>query len=113
MLTCPLCNNKGTFKAVGDPDERAYRECGKCRLIFTETRFLPSKENEKERYLTHNNGIQHEGYVNFLNHAIEPALPLLKKDMHGLDFGCGPAPTLSLLIEQKGFTCDNYDPFFS
>ena len=32
--------------------------------------------------------------------------------MHGLDYGCGPAPTLSALLEERGMPCDNYDPFF-
>ncbi|MFO7656607.1 MAG: class I SAM-dependent methyltransferase [Bacteroidales bacterium] len=71
-----------------------------------------SAKSEKKRYLTHNNGIQYKGYVDFLNQAIEPALPLLNKDMQGLDFGCGPTPTLSVILEQQGYKCDNYDPLF-
>jgi len=109
---CPLCFNKGSFTVVNGPDSRTYRECNKCRLIFTETRHLPLAKIEKKRYLTHNNGIQYKGYVDFLNQAIEPALPLMHKDMHGLDFGCGPTPTLSVILEQQGYACDNYDPFF-
>lgn len=113
MRSCPLCfNNKESLKSVEGPDARAYMACNRCKLIFTETPFLPAEKSEKERYLTHNNGIQYKGYVNFLNQAVEPALPLLKKHMHGLDFGCGPVPTLSLILEQKGITCDDYDPFF-
>ena len=112
MVTCPLCLNKESFLIIDGPDSRAYRECEKCRLIFIERRFLPSKKSEKERYLTHQNGIQYKGYVNFLNQAIEPALPLLTKQMEGLDFGCGPVPTLSVMLEQKGFSCHNYDPIF-
>lgn len=112
MIICPLCFNKESFTIVKGPDSRAYTACNKCKLIFTETRFLPSVKSEKERYLTHKNGIQYKGYVDFLNQAIEPSLPFLRKDMHGLDFGCGPTPTLSVILEQKGFSCDNYDPIF-
>ncbi|MDZ7743703.1 MAG: class I SAM-dependent methyltransferase [Bacteroidota bacterium] len=112
MLICPLCDNKESFAAVKGPDTRAYKCCKKCRLIFAEARFLPSEKSEKERYLTHENGIQHKGYVDFLNQAVEPALPFLSSDMQGLDFGCGPVPTLSVMLEQKGFTCDDYDPLF-
>jgi SAM-dependent methyltransferase len=113
MRSCPLCfNNKELLKSVEGPDARAYSACNNCKLIFTETAFLPGEKSEKERYLTHNNGIQYKGYVKFLNTAIDPAIPFLKKYMHGLDFGCGPVPTLSLILEQKGFTCDDYDPFF-
>ena len=113
MRSCPLCfNNKESLKSVDGPDERDYRACNECKLIFTETPFLPSEKSEKERYLTHNNGIQYKGYVNFLNRAIEPALYLLDEYMHGLDFGCGPVPTLSLILEKIGIRCDDYDPFF-
>lgn len=112
MLICPLCFNKECFTIVEGADSRVYRECNKCKIIFIETQFLPSAKDEKERYLTHNNGIQYKGYVDFLNQAIEPALPLLRKNMQGLDFGCGPTPTLSVMLEKKGYNCDNYDPLF-
>jgi SAM-dependent methyltransferase len=112
MILCPLCLNKESFEIVKGPDSRAYRGCNKCKLIFTETRFQPAKKNEKKRYLTHNKGIQYKGYGNFLNQAIEPALPLLTNDMQGLDFGCGPEPTLSAMLREKGISCDDYDPIF-
>ncbi len=112
MVTCPLCFNNKEIKVIKGPDSRAYHSCEKCKLIFTESRFHPTKTQEKERYLTHQNGIQYKGYVEFLNQAIEPALPLLTKKMKGLDYGCGPVPTLSVLVHQQGFSCDDYDPFF-
>jgi hypothetical protein len=31
----------------------------------------------------------------------------------GLDFGCGQEPTLSVLFEEAGFTCANYDLYFA
>lgn len=33
--------------------------------------------------------------------------------MNGLDFGCGPGPTLSLLFQEAGFPCTIYDPFYA
>lgn len=112
MTTCPLCFNKDSLSVIRGPDARDYRLCNACRLIFAELQNQPSEKSEKERYLTHNNGIQHQGYVKFLKQAIEPALPFLSKGMHGLDFGCGPTPTLSIIIERMGFLCDDYDPLF-
>ncbi len=32
---------------------------------------------------------------------------------HGLDFGCGQKPTLSVLFEEAGCACDNYDLHFA
>ncbi len=112
MLTCPLCFNKEKFTHVEGPESKPYWMCNNCMLIFIEACSRPPVKVEKERYLTHNNGIQHKGYVDFLNQAIRPALPFLNKHMEGLDFGCGPVPTLSILLEQKGFSCKNYDPLF-
>ena len=33
--------------------------------------------------------------------------------VEGLDYGSGPGPTLSVMIEEQGFTMSIYDPFFS
>jgi len=112
MTICPLCFNKDPLSLTRGPDARAYRACNVCRLIFAEPQHHPSEKSEKDRYLTHENGIRHPGYVNFLKQAIVPALPFLNKGMHGLDFGCGPIPTLSIILKRMGFACDDYDPLF-
>jgi SAM-dependent methyltransferase len=111
-LTCPLCDEKNNIEAVSGNIHRRYHWCKNCQLIFVDSRDLISPVHEKARYLEHNNGIQFPGYVAFLNRAVEPALKLLLPNMKGLDYGCGPYPTLSILMERQGFTCDNYDPFF-
>ena len=112
MNYCPLCSDTKGFTTLKGPDTRVYLACSNCKLIFAEPKFLLSGTDEKARYLTHNNGIQYPGYVTFLNQAIEPTLPYLKQNSNGLDFGCGPTPTISLLLKQQGFNCDDYDPFF-
>lgn len=112
MEKCPLCFNTRSLKKIEGPDSRSYRACNNCMLIFAESHFLPSEESERKRYLTHDNSIHNKGYVKFLNQAIEPALPYLNKNMHGLDFGCGPVPVLSAILKQKGFSSDYYDPIF-
>ncbi|MBF8963734.1 class I SAM-dependent methyltransferase [Pontibacter sp. FD36] len=73
---------------------------------------MPSAELEKAHYLLHENKIGNKGYVEFLNKAILPTLPYLRAGMRGLDFGCGPGPTLSVLLRNRGFVMDDYDPFF-
>ncbi len=107
-----MCSNTNSFAEVKGPDKRAYYKCKVCKLIFSDPYFYPSKEEERKRYLTHNNGIEYPGYVSFLNQAIEPALPYFEKGMQGLDFGCGPVPTLSVLLKREGYACDDYDPIF-
>ncbi len=93
-------------------DSRRYHICPECRLLFVHPGDHPEANEEKERYLLHNNGIQYPGYVRFLKQAIDPTLPYLAPKSRGLDYGCGPVPTLSLLMQSKGHTCLDYDPFF-
>jgi len=46
--------------------------------------------------------------------VVEELSPLLgdNHDLHGLDYGCGPGPTLSVMLREKGFKMADYDPFF-
>jgi hypothetical protein len=89
-----------------------YFFCNTCYIIFVHPDFRLSREAEKVRYVFHNNSIEQPGYVAFLNRIIEPTLQFLNPEMIGLDYGCGPAPTLSRLLNRKGITCYNYDPLF-
>ena len=111
-ITCPLCNNSDAFSQLEGPKQRKYQRCHHCQLIFMERQFLPDSATEKSRYQAHQNNLQNEGYVQFLNLAITPALPYLKASMRGLDYGCGPVPVLGGLLKAHGLHCENYDPFF-
>lgn len=111
-MTCPLCLTTKEFAPVQGPDNRVFEHCDTCQLVFAAPDALPSLEEEEAHYLRHENSIENEGYVNFLNKAINPALPFLKPGWKGLDYGCGPGPTLSQLVAKAGFEVDNYDPFF-
>ncbi|HSM25820.1 MAG TPA: class I SAM-dependent methyltransferase [Anaerolineaceae bacterium] len=112
IITCPLCSESGEFDHLQSPLGSEFWLCDQCDLIFMDREFLPDRIAEKDRYETHQNGPQYPGYVTFLNRAIIPTLPYLNRDMLGLDYGCGPKPTLSILLEREGIKCDNYDPFF-
>ncbi|HSK31814.1 MAG TPA: class I SAM-dependent methyltransferase [Candidatus Limnocylindria bacterium] len=48
-----------------------------------------------------------------MNRVVQPMLPHLDAGMRGLDYGCGPGPTLSLLLQRRGIACDDYDPLFA
>jgi len=111
-VKCPLCGSFGEFRNVVSPLNTDHWLCEQCYLIFIDHNFLPSRNSEKERYQTHQNGPQYPGYVSFLKQALLPTLAYLREEMLGLDYGCGPVPTLSVLLEREGLRCDNYDPFF-
>jgi hypothetical protein len=109
---CPLCGAIKELLFVQGPDKRKYIFCATCFLIYVDKQDLLNKEDERKRYLTHNNSVDQEGYVQFLSQAIDPALKFLAKDMVGVDYGGGPGPTLSTLLLRKGYECEDYDPFF-
>lgn len=111
-IVCPLCHFRETLKMLRGPDKRTHYHCPGCMLIFADPASRLNAGDEKARYEEHNNGIQYPGYVRFLNQAIDPALPYLNSKMKGLDYGCGPGPTLSILLERQGIGCEDYDPYF-
>ena len=93
-------------------NERTFFCCTICKLFFVDPAQRLSAEWEKARYALHTNNIEDQGYVNFLNIALKPALPFLDAQMDGLDFGCGPEPVLAALLGRLGLNCAYYDPYF-
>lgn len=69
-------------------------------------------DEEKARYATHNNSHEDLGYRRFLSQLIEPLMSFINTDQLGLDFGCGPGPTISVMLSEKNINCENYDPYF-
>jgi len=110
-MNCPLCGSESSEKILSK-EQKDYYYCKCCELIFINPELLLDVADEKLRYDYHINNIEDKGYVNFLNRVIEPASKYLGESMMGLDYGCGPGPTLSQLVEQKGIKCDVYDPIY-
>ncbi|MEK9712160.1 MAG: class I SAM-dependent methyltransferase [Thalassolituus sp.] len=112
--SCPLCHESAQICVLESAMPRRYLSCDSCGLAFMHPADYLSAADEKAYYATHENSIEDEGYVRFLNILLEPLLSCIagKQDLHALDYGCGPGPTLSVLLEKAGVNCDNYDPFF-
>ena len=90
-----------------------YYFCKNCELIFVDREKIPAAEEEKERYLDHDNSHQNEGYVEMFEDFIKKVIdPYLKGKAKVLEFGCGPGPVLADLLAEKGFRVDKYDPYF-
>jgi len=75
-------------------------------------RYFLSMEDEKAIYDLHQNQADDPGYRKFLARTVEPLLAQVDKDGVGLDFGCGPGPTLSKMLAEKGILCSDYDPYY-
>jgi len=114
--TCPLCHSTDITDYHQDI-KRSYLHCQNCDLVFVPAQFWPSAEVEKADYDKHENSPEDQGYRNFLSQLAEPllaelALPELPNNQTGLDFGCGPGPTLSVIMQEAGYQMELYDPFY-
>lgn len=112
MLVCPLCGTGGTaaFARVGDD---RYHRCDRCALVFVDPSGRLDAERERERYETHENDPGDPRYRAFLDRLAVPLVERLDPGARGLDYGSGPGPTLSVMLGERGFPTDIYDPFFA
>jgi SAM-dependent methyltransferase len=111
-MTCPLCGK--VESALFSKDKaREYFRCPDCFLIFADPNKLLSPEEEKRRYDLHKNSPEDPRYRNFLNRLFLPLKARLESRSQGLDFGSGPGPTLSVMLEEAGHQVSLYDPFYA
>jgi len=118
---CPLCTSPSSLWSVDAPTRairaghvraREYFRCSVCGLIHVAPENRPTPEEERQRYLEHENaGADYRVYLNrFLDHALGPG------DGAGsrvLDYGCGPAPALGAVLRERGYQAAGWDPFFA
>ena len=107
---CPLCSASST--PYHRDTRRPYLKCQRCQLIHVPAPYLPTSEEEKAQYDLHENQPYDTGYRTFLNRLATPLLTKLTSKSHGLDYGCGPGPTLSVMLEEMGHTVTLHDPFY-
>jgi SAM-dependent methyltransferase len=112
MVKCPLCL-KGDTALFFEGEGREYHLCKYCDLVFVPSEFFLDRDSEKQKYDNHNNSPEDKGYRNFLDKLLIPLSSLLSDGSKGLDFGSGPGPTLSVMMEKRGFEMDIYDPFYA
>lgn len=108
---CPLCGASETTPYAKDR-HRAYFQCPFCSLVFVPEAFWLSPEDEKAEYDLHKNDPEDVGYRAFLSRLVTPLKYRLNPGSEGLDFGCGPGPTLSEMMREEGHFLEIYDPFY-
>ena len=112
VTRCPMClEAKATF--FHEDKRRTYLRCGNCRLTFVTAEYHLDLVAEKAEYDLHQNSPLDQGYRKFLARLLDPVNAQLAPNSHGLDFGSGPGPTLSVMFEEAGHSMAIYDPFYS
>ncbi|WP_321533091.1 class I SAM-dependent methyltransferase [uncultured Desulfuromonas sp.] len=109
---CPLCQSGGSV-LFGEDRRRCYWRCPCCRLVFVARHDLPTSHEEKAEYDLHENTPDDDGYRRFLSRLFNPLQQRLTDHALGLDFGCGPGPTLSVMASESGLQMKLYDPFYA
>lgn len=107
---CPLCRADSDFFL--HQEQRDYRQCPDCRLIFVPPRFFLPREQEIERYLEHENSLDNPGYVKMFKDKIDIVRTVCPGVRKVLDYGCGYEPVLKTLLTRDGYAAEGYDAYF-
>lgn len=110
--SCPLCAANKTQSYYSN-ENSSYLQCLNCELVFLPKRFHLNNIDEKSRYDLHQNDAEDIGYRQFLSTVFTPVEQHIAPNAKGLDFGCGPGPTLSLMFAERGYSMDLFDKFYA
>lgn len=94
-------------------DKRDYYRCCDCQLVFVPAHQRLNPLEEKAVYDKHENSPDDVNYRRFLQRIFLPIAKNIAAHSHGLDFGCGPGPTLSIMFIEAGHTMNIYDPIYA
>jgi hypothetical protein len=108
---CIVCKSEETETFV-TKDKKRYWQCQVCLSNFLDKDHHIGVEEEKSRYLEHQNSIEDPDYRKFLSRLSTPLIKKLSKGNMGLDYGCGHGPALADILKGAGYNVDLYDPFF-
>ena len=111
MNKCPLCAQNSLQKYFQNK-QRVFLQCSTCRLISVPADYHLSPADEKAQYDKHQNNPKDLGYRKFLSRTFDPLIKQISFDSIGLDFGCGPEPTISHMAKEYGIKVSNYDLYY-
>lgn len=108
--SCLLCGSQLTL--FYQAKNKRYYRCSLCLGVFLDPACYLSKEDERKRYLEHNNDIEDYRYQKFVEPIVSGVKQHFQSKSKGLDFGAGTGPVISKLLGQAGYSVELYDPFF-
>lgn len=111
MQKCPLCEEENSSHYFKDK-RRDYYQCSCCCLVFVPSGQRLDTSSEKAIYDQHENNPDDAGYRRFLSRFFEPLVERISPNSSGIDFGCGPGPALSMMLQEFGFSMSLYDVYY-
>ena len=109
---CPLCLSEPP-RHFATIDDKRYWRCDVCHLTSLSSEHHLDKNAELARYQLHENDPADPRYRKFLSGLSDYIVPKLPSGAEGLDYGSGPGPTLSVMLEEQGFQMNIYDSCFA
>jgi len=112
---CRVCgaNNTGLLlRERCSGSGRDYLHCARCDCVFVPDEFVLSVDEERARYLLHENDPADRGYRRFLGRLLERVVPLVAPGAEGLDYGCGEPAVLAEMLRAAGLDVTGYDLYF-
>ncbi|MDA0671532.1 MAG: class I SAM-dependent methyltransferase [Bacteroidetes bacterium] len=90
-----------------------YWQCGQCKGRVLDQEAYLSRTQEYEHYAKHENDIHDPAYRDFVAPCTSFVKAHIPKDRKGLDYGAGPGPVISAVLQEAGYSMVEYDPFFN
>jgi len=120
---CPLCGSDDVGgHDSGEYPPRPFHRCHVCDLIFVPAEYHIPTDEERARYLEHNNDPEDPGYISYQRGFIDWTVTQLGGvigdhtvlgGMDILDVGCGPEPVLAGILRDGGQEAVAWDLHFS
>ncbi|MFO8235191.1 MAG: class I SAM-dependent methyltransferase [Bacteroidales bacterium] len=110
LFYCPLCS--GETKDFFTGQHGKYYKCQNCQSVLLHPNYYVTPEQEKDRYLEHNNDVNDPGYQNFVSPIVNSILKNQNPKDDGLDYGAGTGPVIAKLLHDRGYKIVTYDPLF-
>lgn len=110
-MLCKICQTP--TQSFDDIErKKRYFQCPHCECIMLDPADYISAEAENTLYGFHHNSLENEGYVAMFENFLDFFWDELQVKQTALDFGSGPTPVLSYLMERRGVVVDCYDKFY-
>lgn len=109
-IPCPLCSTLAAPYHIDN--ERLFLKCPNCKAVITHPDNFLTDDDEKKRYLTHNNVPEDPRYQQFVSPITSNILSDFTPNHKGLDFGSGTGSPIMKVLQDNGYDIAEYDLFF-